>query len=105
MAGHDENPGGERSRETSGVAGVDARDEDAIREELRLVDEDLARLRETARELRERIGDRADAPTDMNEMGTLINMADQQDAFIATLEARREDLLSRLREATEHHAR
>ncbi|MEV6984124.1 hypothetical protein AB0M95_23105 [Sphaerisporangium sp. NPDC051017] len=96
MAGHSENPRDDNAQHDR------FRDPDAIREELRVVDEDLARLRETAKELRARIGDRADAPTDMTEIGALINMADEQDGFIATLEARREALLRRLREATEH---
>jgi hypothetical protein len=73
-------------------------DEAALREELRMVEEDLAGLRQTARELRERIGDRADAPTDWAEISTLITMAEEQEALAATLEARREVLLRRLGE-------
>ncbi|MCW2878723.1 MAG: hypothetical protein JWQ95_2823 [Sphaerisporangium sp.] len=71
-------------------------DEAALREELRLLEEDLPRLRQTAAELRERVGERADAPTDAAEMATLITMAEEQEAFAATLEARREELLRRL---------
>jgi hypothetical protein len=48
-----------------------------LAEELRLVEEDLTRLRETAADLRRRIGDRDEEPTDQ-------------------LEARREELLTRL---------
>ncbi|GII65250.1 hypothetical protein Skr01_53350 [Sphaerisporangium krabiense] len=92
MAAHDGSPANGRPRREETP--------EALREELRVVDEDLAGLRQTVRELRERIGDRADGPTDMTEIGALINMADEQDGFIATLEARRENLLGRLREAS-----
>jgi hypothetical protein len=71
---------------------------DALREELRMVEEDLERLRATARELRERLGEHADAPTDAAEIATMLTMAEEQEAFAATLEARREELLQRLAE-------
>ncbi|GAA1260071.1 hypothetical protein GCM10009677_09060 [Sphaerisporangium rubeum] len=70
--------------------------EDELREKLREVDEDLERLRESARELRERIGDRSDAPTDAVEMAALITMAEEQEGIVGTLEARRETLRERL---------
>ncbi|MEV7970552.1 hypothetical protein AB0O34_31875 [Sphaerisporangium sp. NPDC088356] len=73
-------------------------DEAALREELRMVEEDLTRLRQTAAELRERVGERADSPTDSAEISTLITMAEEQEAFAETLEARREELLRRLGE-------
>jgi hypothetical protein len=38
-----------------------------LTEELRLVEEDLARLRETAADLRRRIGERDEEPTDAAE--------------------------------------
>jgi hypothetical protein len=66
----------------------------ALREELRVVEEDLARLRETAAELRRRIGSRDDDPTDPEERSLLITTAEEQEV----LEQRREDLLRRLRE-------
>jgi hypothetical protein len=68
----------------------------AIREELRLVEEDLARLRETARDLRRRIGERADYPTDPAELSALIEEAEEQEFLADELEARREELLRRL---------
>ncbi|GAA3809538.1 hypothetical protein GCM10022226_32340 [Sphaerisporangium flaviroseum] len=74
-------------------------DEAALREELRMVEEDLARLRENARELRETVGERSIAPTDSAEMSTLITMAEEQEGLAATLEARREELLRRLGES------
>jgi chromosome segregation ATPase len=57
-----------------------------LTEELRLVEEDLARLRETAADLRRRIGERDEEPTDAAERSALIDQ----------LEARREELLRRL---------
>jgi hypothetical protein len=74
-------------------------DEAALREELRMVEEDLAKLRETARELRETVGESAAAPTDAAETSMLITMAEEQEGLVATLEARREDLMRRLGEA------
>jgi SMC interacting uncharacterized protein involved in chromosome segregation len=68
----------------------------AIREELRLVEEDLAQLRETAASLRRRIGEREDDPTDPEERGAMIENAEEQEALIDQLEARREELLKEL---------
>lgn len=67
-----------------------------IREELRLVEEDLARIRETAADLRRRIGERADYPTDPAELSALIEEAEEQEFLADELEARREELLRRL---------
>ena len=68
----------------------------AIREELRLVEEDLARIRETAADLRRRTGERADYPTDPAELSALIEEAEEQEFLADELEARREELLRRL---------
>jgi hypothetical protein len=70
----------------------------ANREELRLVEEDLARLRETAADLRRRLGERSDDPTDPEERAALIEAAEENEALIARLEVRREELLGRLGE-------
>ena len=67
----------------------------AIAEELRLVQDD-ARLRETAADLRRRIGERDEEPTDPEERSALIEAAEEQEALIDQLEARREELLRRL---------
>jgi hypothetical protein len=64
--------------------------------ELRLVEEDLTRLRETAADLRRRIGDRDEEPTDAAERSALIEAAEEQEALIDQLEGRREELLTRL---------
>jgi uncharacterized protein (DUF342 family) len=70
----------------------------SLHEELRLVEEELAQLRETAAALRRRIGERADDPTDTEERAQMITAAEEQEAFIEVLENRREDLLRRLSE-------
>ncbi|MFI6295858.1 hypothetical protein ACIBEJ_29965 [Nonomuraea sp. NPDC050790] len=67
-----------------------------IKGELQQVDEDLARLRQTALELREQIGDMG--ATDQVERSQLLEMADGQDRLITELEGRREDLLRRLQQ-------
>jgi hypothetical protein len=68
----------------------------STQEELHEIDEDLARLRAEASELRGQVGDIG--PTDAVERSTLINMADEREARAAELEARREELLKRLGE-------
>ena len=65
----------------------------ALEAELRVVEEDLARLREEAADLRRRIGEREDEPTDPAERSALIEQAEEQEALIDMLKARREELL------------
>jgi hypothetical protein len=69
---------------------------DALAEELKLVEEDLIRFRETATDLRRGIGDRDEEPTDAAERSALIEAAEEQEALIDQLEARSEELLRRL---------
>jgi hypothetical protein len=69
-----------------------------LREELGLVEEELTQLRTTAAELRRQIGERSDEPTDPAERSLLIIEAEEQEALIAVLERRQEELLQRLRE-------
>jgi hypothetical protein len=64
-------------------------------EELRILDEELARLRETAADLRRRIGERDDDPTDRAEYSAMMGSAEEQEALIGELESRRDRLLSR----------
>ncbi|MCW2508645.1 MAG: hypothetical protein JWP68_1793 [Modestobacter sp.] len=71
---------------------------DALREELRALEEELAQLRATAADLRRRIGERADHPTDPEERSLLLTTAEEQEAFLEVLEQRREDLIRRLGE-------
>ncbi|MFI6602218.1 hypothetical protein ACIBHX_38715 [Nonomuraea sp. NPDC050536] len=66
----------------------------STRDELRQVDEDLAKLKAANRELRVQIGEIG--ATDLVERSAMIQMADEQDELIAELERRREGLLQRL---------
>ena len=75
---------------------MDADSTTTLREELQRVEAELAQLRETAAALRRRIGERADDPTDSAERAAMITAAEEQEAFIEVLEARREQLLERL---------
>ena len=68
------------------------------REELAVVEEELTRLRTTAAESRRQIGERSFEPTDPAERSLLIIQAEEQEALIAVLERRREELLQRLRQ-------
>ncbi|MFI6325634.1 hypothetical protein ACIBG8_49535 [Nonomuraea sp. NPDC050556] len=66
----------------------------SIQDELRQVDEDLAKLRASTAELREQVGDMG--PTDAAERSAMLQLADDNDELIAELEARREGLRKRL---------
>ncbi|MBB6345301.1 hypothetical protein ACWGH8_00365 [Nonomuraea muscovyensis] len=63
-------------------------------DELRQVEEDLARLRAQNKEVREQIGDIG--ATDPIEIGAMIAMADEQEQLINELERRRDELRRRL---------
>jgi hypothetical protein len=65
----------------------------AFEDELRVVEEDLAWLREAAADLRRRIGEREDEPTDPAERSAMIEQAEEQEALIDVFKARREELL------------
>jgi hypothetical protein len=75
---------------------MNTRPDEEIREELRLVEEDLAEVRKTTANLRQRIGERADEPTDAAERSALIESADEQEALVYQLQARREQLRAEL---------
>jgi hypothetical protein len=66
---------------------------DSPGEELRVIDEELARLREAAADLRRRIGERWDDLADPVDRASLIEAAEEQEALIAELEARRAGLI------------
>jgi hypothetical protein len=70
----------------------------ALRERLRVVEEELGQLRGTAADLRRRVGERWDDPTDSAERADMITSEAEQEAVIQVLENRREDLLRRLGE-------
>src|ERR1700727_2383903 len=82
-------PGPERSKPAMNTSESAA----APEAELRIVKEDLTRLRETAADLRRRIGEREDEPTDPAERSALIEQAEEQEAWIDLLKGRREELL------------
>jgi hypothetical protein len=68
---------------------------DSPEEELRVIDEELARLREAAASLRREIGERQDDPGDPVDHASLIEAAEEQEALIAELEDRRARLSGR----------
>lgn len=65
----------------------------SIQEELRRLDEEIARLKQENREQREQIRDMG--ATDQTEIAALITQADEQAGLISELEERRESLLRR----------
>ncbi|WP_084964437.1 hypothetical protein [Thermoactinospora rubra] len=70
----------------------------SIQDELRQVDEDLAKLRASAADLREQISDMG--PGDAVDRASMMTMAEEQERLIADLQARREQLQRRLDGAT-----
>jgi hypothetical protein len=71
---------------------------DALREELRLVEEELAELRPQVAEARRRIGDRSDSPTDSAELAAELTAVEEQEAVVRLLERRAEGFRERLGE-------
>ncbi|GGT06736.1 hypothetical protein GCM10010156_75140 [Planobispora rosea] len=67
------------------------------REELRQVEADLERLRAEVASIRDQLTDLG--PADAVERSQMINMADEQQALIVGLEARRDTLLRSLDDA------
>jgi hypothetical protein len=64
--------------------------------ELDLLEEKIAELERGTAELRRRIGERADYPTDPAEVSLLLTETEEQEAILATLKARRDALKDRL---------
>ncbi|MDP4505992.1 hypothetical protein OHA25_12680 [Nonomuraea sp. NBC_00507] len=71
----------------------------STKDELRQVEEDLARLRAENRDIREQMRDMG--VTDQIEKAAIISQADEQIELIADLELRRDWLLQRLAEGKE----
>jgi len=67
-----------------------------LREELRLVEEEIAELRESAASLRRQVGDRTDGNLEPEETGATIASAEELEAIVDTLETRRDDLARRI---------
>jgi hypothetical protein len=77
---------------------VSAEKSDAeLREELRLVEDDIESLRRSAVQLRQRVGE--DEPGDFADRASAIAAAEEQESLAEQLEARRGELLKRLGEA------
>src|SRR4051794_21653306 len=75
---------------------ADEKSKEELEEELRVVEEDLAALRPVLEDLRRRIGQREDDPTDLEERAQQIENMEEQEALVRRLEDRRADLLRRL---------
>lgn len=69
---------------------------DALEDELREVETDIADLRRGMDELHEQVGQQADAPTDVEERAQLLTAVNEQESLLARMEQRRSDLLRRL---------
>jgi hypothetical protein len=63
-----------------------------LREELRIVEDELAQLRVTVAGLRAQIGDRSDGARDSAELAAVLTATEEQEALIGILEGRRAEL-------------
>ncbi|GIF06533.1 hypothetical protein [Actinoplanes siamensis] len=64
--------------------------------ELDLLEEEIAELERGTTELRRRIGERTEYPTDPAEVSLLLTEAEEQEAILASLKERRDALKDRL---------
>jgi hypothetical protein len=87
-------PGWLPGREDDGLMAAD--EIDALREELRDLEDRLAEQQREADELRQEIGSRSDGPGDRVDLTSLITSLELQEAVIESLEARRRELRQRL---------
>ncbi len=69
---------------------------EALREELRRVEEELEEVRRIAADVRQRIGERAEGAGDAADTAAALTAAEEQEAFAAMLQARRDDLRKQL---------
>jgi hypothetical protein len=69
-----------------------------LREELKEIDDGLATLRATVEDMRKQIADRSYGSGDRLDTTTLITEAEEEEAVVATLEARRAEILTQLGE-------
>jgi hypothetical protein len=70
--------------------------EEELREDLARLDNDIARMRDEAAELRRESAERWDAPRDSQDISAALTSAEELEAVIAELEARRESLSRQL---------
>jgi hypothetical protein len=71
-------------------------DESALRDELKDLEQQIAELRRQAGEARRRVGQGWDTPTDQAEIATELQGAEEAEAFMRALEARRDGMLEKL---------
>jgi hypothetical protein len=70
--------------------------EPGLRDELRDLEEQIAELRRQAEYARRRVGQQWDSPTDQAEIATELQTAEEAEAFMRALEARRDGILVKL---------
>jgi hypothetical protein len=70
--------------------------QDELRAEFERVAREIAELRQVAREIRTRLGEHSDDPTDGPDRTEAVTMAEEQEAIAEVLEARRQELQRRL---------
>jgi predicted nucleic acid-binding Zn-ribbon protein len=70
--------------------------ESALRDELKDLEEQITELRRQAQEVRHRVGQQWDAPTDQAEIASELQVAEEAEAFMRALEQRRDGLLAKL---------
>ncbi|MFL6052731.1 MAG: hypothetical protein ACJ72W_07435 [Actinoallomurus sp.] len=75
---------------------ADERSREDLEEELRIVEEDIASLRPVLGDLRRQVGQREDAPTDVEERSLQIQQLEEQEAILGRIEERRAELRRRL---------
>jgi len=73
-----------------------AEDSGALQEQLRTLDAEVAEMRQTVAGLRRGIGNSSDAPVDAADMAAAITSAQEQEAVLKLLEAKRDDVQRRL---------
>lgn len=67
-----------------------------LREQLRLVDQEIAEMRESVAAVRRQVGDRSDGSVEPEETAATISSAEELEAILDTLQTRRDDLARRL---------
>jgi outer membrane protein TolC len=70
--------------------------ESGLRDELKDLEQQIAELRRQAEDARRRVGQGWDTPTDSAEIATELQNAEEAEAFMRALEARRDAVLSKL---------
>ncbi|WP_020574214.1 hypothetical protein [Actinopolymorpha alba] len=68
----------------------------AVHEALQRVEEELAELRRSINDVRRRIAERWDSPTDPADLASALTTVEEQEALIESLEARRRHLRQKL---------